>query len=76
MTAQFADRWFKMKYLGQILSSNLNDMHYLWFESELSLYFTAEEVVDLIELSFESNARARNEIKQIRDNPHPIEESH
>lgn len=72
LTAQFADQWMKMKYLSQTLQSNLNDINYLWFNGELSLYFTAEEVIDLIELSFENNAQVRNQIRQIRDKPHPI----
>ena len=72
MTAQFADQWMKMKYLSQTLQSNLSDIHFLWFESELSLYFTVDEVVDLIELSFENNTSVRSEIRKIRENPHPM----
>lgn len=71
LTAQYADQWMKMQFLSQTLQSNLNDIHYLWFESDLSLYFTAQEVIDLIELSFENNPQVRSQIRQIRDNPHP-----
>jgi centromere/kinetochore protein ZW10 len=71
LTAQYADHWMKMQFLSQTLQSNLNDIHYLWFESDLSLYFTAQEVIDLIELSFENNPQVRNQIRQIRENPHP-----
>lgn len=72
LTAHFADKWFKMKYLSQILQSNMPDIKYMWKESELSLYYTAQEVIDLIELSFESNANSRALIKEIRSSPHPV----
>jgi protein transport protein DSL1/ZW10 len=54
-----------------VLQSDLKDVKYLWFESDLSLYFTAQEVVELIELSFETNFRTREAIASIRDNPEP-----
>lgn len=71
MTAQFADKWMKLKFLSEVLQSNLNDIKYFWFESDLSLYFTAEEVVELIGLSFENNANARQAIKEIKERPRP-----
>ncbi|ROT43701.1 hypothetical protein SODALDRAFT_327907 [Sodiomyces alkalinus F11] len=72
-TAQYAGTWLRLKYLSEVLQSNLNEVRYLWFESELSLYFSAEEVVDLIEASFELNARTRDTIRQIRERPQPVE---
>jgi centromere/kinetochore protein ZW10 len=71
LTSQFADKWMKMKFLSEVLQSNLKDVKFLWFESDLSIYFTAEEVVDLINLSFESNAAVRQAIREIRENPNP-----
>ena len=71
MTAQYAGSWLRLKYLSEVLQSNLRDIRYLWMESELSLYFTKDEVVDLINLSFEDNARTREVIKEITQNPHP-----
>ncbi|KAK3327337.1 hypothetical protein B0T19DRAFT_160185 [Cercophora scortea] len=70
-TAQYAASWLRLKYLSEVLQSNLKDVRYLWVESELSLYFTADEVVDLINLSFEDNARTREVIKEVRQRPRP-----
>jgi len=66
MTAQFADKWMKMKFLSEVLQGDLKDIRYFWFESDLSLYFTKEETVDLILLSFEDNANVRGLVKEIR----------
>lgn len=71
-TAQYAASWLRLKYLSEVLQSNLNEVKFLWCDSELSLYFTAEEVVDLIEASFEANARTKETIRQIRDKPVPL----
>ncbi len=71
MTAQFADNWMKMKFLCEVLQSNLKDVKFLWFASDLSLYFTADEVVELINLSFEKNTAVRQTIREITDNPRP-----
>ncbi|KAM3458927.1 hypothetical protein MY3296_000074 [Beauveria thailandica] len=65
-TAQYAPSWLRLKYLGEVLQSNLNEVKYLWCDSELSLYFTVDEVVDLIKASFEENARTRDTIREIR----------
>ncbi|KAL1882993.1 hypothetical protein VTK73DRAFT_515 [Phialemonium thermophilum] len=70
-TAQYASSWLRLKYLSEVLQSNLRDVRYLWMESELSLYFTVDEVVDLINLSFEDNSRTREVIREIRQNPQP-----
>ncbi|KAM0252783.1 hypothetical protein ACHAQJ_007571 [Trichoderma viride] len=64
-TAQYAPSWLRLKYLGEVLQSNLNEVKFLWCDSELSLYFTVDEVVDLIHASFEDNARTRETIKEI-----------
>ncbi|KAK3373951.1 hypothetical protein B0T24DRAFT_576679 [Lasiosphaeria ovina] len=71
-TAQYAASWLRLKYLSEVLQSNLKDLRYLWIESELSLYFSVEEVVYLINLSFEDNARTREVIKEITQNPRPL----
>lgn len=71
LTSQFADKWMKMKFLGEVLQSNLKDVKFLWFESDLSLYFTVDEVVDLVHLSFEKNAAVRQAVREIRESPHP-----
>jgi centromere/kinetochore protein ZW10 len=71
MTAQFADRWMKLKYLSEVLQSDLASIKYFWFKSHLSLYFTADEVVELIRLSFANNAAVRQLVKEIEGQPHP-----
>jgi centromere/kinetochore protein ZW10 len=71
VTSQYAPNWLKLHFLSEVLQSDLKDVKFLWFESDLSLYFTAEEVVDLVELSFENNYRTRETIANIRDNPQP-----
>ncbi|KAI1639665.1 hypothetical protein F4809DRAFT_595168 [Biscogniauxia mediterranea] len=71
-TAEYADSWLRLKYLSEVLQSNLQDVRYLWMESELSLYFTVDEVVDLIGLSFVDNARTREVVREIQGNPNPL----
>lgn len=71
VTAQFAASWLRLKYLSEVLQSNLMDVRFLWMEGELSLYFHVEEVVDLIKASFEDNPRTREVIREIRANPQP-----
>ncbi|KAI0977080.1 hypothetical protein F4678DRAFT_1295 [Xylaria arbuscula] len=70
-TSQYATSWLRLKYLSEVLQSNLQDVKFLWIESELSLYFTVDEVIDLIGLSFVDNARTREVVREIQDNPHP-----
>ncbi|KAM7223463.1 hypothetical protein V8F06_001340 [Rhypophila decipiens] len=72
-TAHYAPNWLRLKYLSEVLQSNLKDVRYLWVESELSLYFTADEVVDLIRVSFEDNSRTREVIREITGKPRPLE---
>ncbi|KAF5021985.1 hypothetical protein F66182_5976 [Fusarium sp. NRRL 66182] len=71
-TAQYAPSWLRLKYLSEVLQSNLNEVRYLWFESELSLYFSSSEVIDLVEASFESNSRTRETIREIQAKPAPL----
>jgi len=71
-TAQYVPTWLRLQFLSEVLQSNLNEVKYLWFESELSLYFTAEEVIDLVNMSFEANARTKEVIRDITQKPHPI----
>lgn len=73
VTARFADKWLKMKFLSEVLQSNLKDIKFFWFESDLSLYFSKEEVVELINLSFENNPTVRQTIKDIMQKPLPRE---
>jgi centromere/kinetochore protein ZW10 len=71
LTSQYAPNWLKLNFLSEVLQSDLKDLKYLWFESDLSVYFSAQEVVELIELSFESNPRTREAIVRIREEPFP-----
>lgn len=70
-TMSYAPSWMRLKYLSEVLQSNLRDVRFLWMESELSLFFTMDEVVELINLSFEDNPRTREVIREITSNPHP-----
>lgn len=73
-TTQYAPSWMRLKYLSEVLQSNLRDVRFLWMESELSLFFTVSEVIDLINLSFEDNPRTREVIREIIGNPHPMQQ--
>ncbi|KFY63047.1 hypothetical protein V496_04240 [Pseudogymnoascus sp. VKM F-4515 (FW-2607)] len=70
-TSHYAAFWLKLHFLSEVLQSNLRDLMFLWSKSDLSLYFGAEEVVDLIELSFETNRRTKEAIAEIRSDPFP-----
>jgi len=74
VTSQYAPNWLKLHFLSELLQSNLSDVRYLWFESDLSLYFRAQEVIDLVELSFENSPRSREVIAAIRENAQPRSE--
>lgn len=73
-TAQYASTWLRLKYLSEVLQSNLRDLRYLWMESELSFYYSVDEVLDLINMSFEDNPRTREVVREITQNPHPRQE--
>ncbi|KAI0201066.1 hypothetical protein F4808DRAFT_137780 [Astrocystis sublimbata] len=70
-TSEYADSWLRLKYLSEVLQSNLQDVKFLWLESELGLYFTVDEVVELIGLSFVDNARTREVVREIQGRPDP-----
>ncbi|TGJ88125.1 hypothetical protein E0Z10_g617 [Xylaria hypoxylon] len=74
-TSEYASSWLRLKYLSEVLQSNLQDVKFLWMESELSLYFTVDEVVELIGLSFVDNARTREVVREIQGRPHPHDSS-
>lgn len=63
--------WFKLQYLSEILQSNLDSLRFLWFEGEASMFYTASEMIDLIELSFAESSRREDIIRKIRANPRP-----
>lgn len=71
-TSQYAPNWLRLKFLGEVLQSNLNEVKYLWCDSELSLHFTRQEVIDLVKASFEDNVRTRETIKAIQARPQPL----
>ncbi len=73
LTAQFADKWMKMKFLGEVLQSNLREVRFLWFESDLSIYFSVEEVVELVRMSFRMSGEVKGVVREIRNNPDPRE---
>ena len=65
-TAVYVANWIRFQYLSNILESSLVDIKYLWVEGELSLEFSADEVVDLIEALFAESNHRRNAIAEIR----------
>ncbi|PYH47440.1 uncharacterized protein BP01DRAFT_354636 [Aspergillus saccharolyticus JOP 1030-1] len=66
MTAVYVQNWLKFQYLINILESSLADIRFLWVEGELSLEFSSEEVVDLIEALFAESEYRRKAIADIR----------
>ena len=66
LTAGYTSNWLKFQYLVNILESSLIDIKYLWTEGELSLEFSAEEVIDLIEALFADSDHRRRAISEIR----------
>ena len=65
-TAFYVPNWFKFQYLTNILESSLVDIKYMWAESELSLEFQTEELVDLIIALFADSPYRRTAIAEIR----------
>ena len=65
-TAFYVSNWIHFEYLVEILGSSLVDIIYLWTEGELSLFFSREEVVDLVEALFTESTHRRNAISSIR----------
>ncbi|KAH6643252.1 hypothetical protein BKA67DRAFT_632655 [Truncatella angustata] len=70
-TSQYVQNWLRLQFLSEFLQSNLNEVKYLWMESDLSIYFTVDEVIDLIGLSFADSPRTRETTREIRHNPQP-----
>ena len=70
-TDQYAPNWPRLKYLGEVLQSDLGGIRRLWCEDRRSYYWNEDEVVDLIHASFEDNARTRQTIREIRSTPCP-----
>jgi protein transport protein DSL1/ZW10 len=66
LTAVYVPNWLRFQYLSNILESSLVDIKYLWTEGELSLEFTADEVIELIEALFAESSHRRNAIAEIR----------
>ncbi|OAP55748.1 hypothetical protein AYL99_09900 [Fonsecaea erecta] len=66
MVAVYVSNWLRFQYLINILESSLVDIKYLWTEGELSLEFSADEVVDLIKALFAESAHRRTAIAAIR----------
>ena len=66
LTAVYVSNWLRFQYLANILESSLVDIKYLWTEGELSLEFTADELIELIEALFAESGHRRNAIVEIR----------
>ncbi|KAL5003879.1 hypothetical protein BDV10DRAFT_180400 [Aspergillus recurvatus] len=66
MTAVYVRNWLKFQYLINILESSLADIKFLWLEGELSLEFSADEVVDLVEALFAESDHRRRAIAEIK----------
>lgn len=66
MTAVYVSNWLRFQYLINILESSLVDIKYLWTEGEMSLEFSADEVVDLIKALFAESVHRRNAISAIK----------
>lgn len=66
MVAVYTSNWLRFQYLDQLLSASLVDIKYLWAEGELSLEFSADEVVDLIKALFAESSHRRSAISAIR----------
>ena len=69
LTAGYTSTWLKFQYLSNILESSLVDIKYLWTEGELSLEFSGDEVVDLIEALFADSDYRRKAIHEIKRGP-------
>ena len=61
----YTPSWLRFKYLGEIMEASLADIKFMWTESELSLEFEADEVVELIEALFAESEYRREAIREI-----------
>lgn len=66
LTAVYVSNWLRFQYMANILESSLVDIKYLWTEGELSLEFTAVEVIDMIRALFSESPNRRSAIADIR----------
>jgi centromere/kinetochore protein ZW10 len=66
VTAVYVSNWLRFQYMANILESSLVDIKYLWTEGELSLEFSAEEVIEMIKALFAESPNRRNAIADIR----------
>jgi centromere/kinetochore protein ZW10 len=66
VTAVYVSNWLRFQYMANILESSLVDIKYLWTEGELSLEFSAEEVIDMIKALFAESPNRRSAIADIR----------
>lgn len=66
LTAGYTKTWLRFQYLSNILESSLADIKYLWIEGELSMEFTVDEVIDLIDALFADSDHRRRAIAEIR----------
>ncbi|KAH0829669.1 hypothetical protein AYO21_10085 [Fonsecaea monophora] len=66
MVAVYVSNWLRFQYLINILESSLVDIKYLWTEGELSLEFSADEVVDLIKALFAESPHRRSAVAAIK----------
>ena len=66
ITAVYVSNWLRFQYMANILESSLVDIKYLWTEGELSLEFSADEVIDMIKALFADSPNRRNAIADIR----------
>lgn len=66
VTAVYVPNWLRFQYMANILESSLVDIKYLWTEGELSLEFSAEEVIDMIRALFADSPNRRSAIADIR----------
>jgi centromere/kinetochore protein ZW10 len=58
--------WTKLQYLSEVMVGSLADIKHFWHEAGLSLDFSAEEVVGLIEALFAESPLRRQAIGEIR----------
>jgi centromere/kinetochore protein ZW10 len=63
--------WTKLQYLSEVMVGSLADIKHFWHEAGLSLDFSAEEVVGLIEALFAESPLRRQAIGEIRRGAQP-----